>query len=421
MTNTPILLNPRTWRRFVLGRQGLYPGRRWQGKAGAAEALRAVEAVQIDPLNITARSHDLTMHSRVLDYEVTHLDQIAHQDRRAFDYGNLLFYYPIEDLPYFRPIMRSIIEHPGWKRWMHEHLGDDPAELLTFVRAELDRRGPLGNRDFAGNAKVESYRARKDSGIALYHLWMTGELMTHSRNRFERRLHFMDQLVPAAYQGEASFDQARAYFARKALAFMGIGTQSHWEQRIYAMTQVRDPGMKAHIRTLLDSGAVIPVQIEGEKQKYYLLADDLPALHTVADGGIPAAWQHAGVSSTDEVTFLAPLDIVSTRGRAGKLFNFEYIWEVYKPAHLRRWGYYCLPILYGDTLVGRLDPKMDRKANRLDINAFYLEDTFTPDDAFADALGKGVARFVRFNGASSVNLAAINPDWLRTRVESHLP
>src|SRR5688572_20155609 len=97
-----LTLTMATVRRFVLGRQGLWPGRRWAGKQGTAAALRACEAVQMDPLNVVARSHDIVLWSRVLDYRPEFLDQLLYADRAFFDYGGGLFIYPMRELPYWR-------------------------------------------------------------------------------------------------------------------------------------------------------------------------------------------------------------------------------------------------------------------------------------------------------------------------------
>jgi len=120
--------------------------------------------------------------------------------------------------------------------------------------------------------------------------------------------------------------------------------------------------------------------------------------------------------SYTQVTLLAPLEIVSARGRAKQVFDFEYIWEVYKPIHQRRWGYYTLPILYGDDLVARLDPKLDRKTNTLHILGFWLEDDAPKDEAFAKALGLGLARFTKLVGAQRVEMDAVQPRRLRAQV-----
>src|SRR5207302_1471854 len=109
-------------------------------------------AVQLDPLNVVARSHDIALWSRVLDYRPEYLDQLLYQDRQFFDYGGALFVYPMPELPFWRLPMRRRAEEGRWADFAAAHTG-----LLEEVRAELRSRGPLGNRDLAGSARVESY------------------------------------------------------------------------------------------------------------------------------------------------------------------------------------------------------------------------------------------------------------------------
>lgn len=121
------------------------------------------------------------------------------------------------------------------------------------------------------------------------------------------------------------------------------------------------------------------------------------------------------------MNLLAPLDNLLARQRTRDIFDFEYVWEVYKPAELRRWGYYTLPILYEDRLVGRLDPKLDRKAGTLAIKGFWLEDPALGEDPeFASALAQGLAGFVRFHGARRADLSALEAGALPSQVERKL-
>src|SRR5215203_4886335 len=205
-------------RRFLLGCSGLWPGRRWCGKAGAAEAIRALGGVQVDPLNPCGRNHDLTVLSRVDGFQMAQLDELLHADRAFFDYGELLFIYPIEELPYWRLHMRRRAASPRWAPVAKRH-----AAQIEHVRAELRARGPLGNRDFAGTARVDSYRGSKDTGLALYYLWLTGELMTHSRRNFQRTFGFREEIAPLAVKDVSDAD-AESYFARKALTSRGLVT-----------------------------------------------------------------------------------------------------------------------------------------------------------------------------------------------------
>jgi len=166
---------------------------------------------------------------------------------------------------------------------------------------------------------------------------------------------------------------------------------------------------------------IAPVQIEGSKERWIVLAEDLPLLEALEAGEIPPVWTPLGPTTQDEVTFLAPLEIVSARGRAKQVFGFEYIWEVYKPLAQRRWGYYVLPLLYGDNLVARLDPKLERKTMTLQVNGFWLEEHAPVDDpAFADALGKGLARFANFVEAKKVDIESIAPKKLHKHIRKFI-
>jgi uncharacterized protein YcaQ len=126
-------------------------------------------------------------------------------------------------------------------------------------------------------------------------------------------------------------------------------------------------------------------------------------------------------TTKEEAVFLAPLEIVSTRGRATWLFDFEYLWEVYKPAEQRRWGYYTLPILYDDQLVARLDPKLDRKTSTLIINGFWLENQALANNAdFAAAFARGLAHFMTFLNAHRLDISVMEPTTIRTSVQELL-
>ena len=160
------------------------------------------------------------------------------------------------------------------------------------------------------------------------------------------------------------------------------------------------------------------VQIEGGREMYLVLVEDLAALESLEKGKVPKGWNPKETTTLEEVTFLASLDIVSARGRAKKLFDFDYVWEVYVPAHKRRWGYYVLPILYGDDLVARLDPKLDRTTMTLEIKGFWHEDDAPVKDVeFADALAKGLIRLAKFVRAKRINIAAINLLNLRKHIQ----
>ena len=413
-----ITISRQTARRYVLGKQGLWPGRRWKGKKGTAQAIRACEAVQLDPLNILARSQDIVLHSRVLDYKPEHLYELAYQERRFFDYGGGLFMYPMSELPYFRVHM----ERRSHEKRVENFVLSNP-ELFERVRGELRRRGPLGNRNLDGNRVGWNYRGRKDTSLALFDMWLSGELMIHHREGFARVYDFRENIAPEEFDRVAEEQDAEEFFARKAVSFHGLlreaGMRISLEydmQRRYG----RDEAGRL-LEGWIESGLFTRVQVPGRRETFLVLGEDVPLLESLEKGKVPKAWTPKETTTLEEITFLSPLDIVSARGRAKKLFDFEYKWEVYTPVHKRRWGYYVLPILYGDDLVARLDPKLDRKTMTLEILGFWHEDDApVKGAAFADALAKGLIRFARFLGAKKVTTSSIHLTGLRKHVDKIL-
>lgn len=414
---SPEFISKQTARRFVLGRQGLWPGRRWRGKKGTARALRACEAVQLDPLQVVARSQDLVLHSRVLDYKPDYLQQVLYKDRQFFDYGGWLAVYPMSDLPYWRVHMGYRSKDKRVEDFVLDH-----EELFEQVRAELRARGPLGNQDLDGKAIGSwNYRGRKDSALAMFDMWLSGELMIHHRNGFNRVYDFRENIAPKEFDHVAGESEAQAFFARKNIAFHGLlreaGLRLALDSDIHRKHSREETGRL--LAQWLGEGWISRVRIEGERETYLVLTQDLKDLEILENGKTPKAWKPIGTTTSEEVTFLAPLDIVSARGRAKKLFGFEYLWEVYKPVHQRRWGYYTLPILYGDDLVARLDPKLDRLTMTLQIKGYWNEeDAPLKEDAFLNALARGMIRFAEFLEARRVDLSGVRPLKLRTALKA---
>jgi len=413
-----ITISQQTARRFVLGKQGLWPGRRWKGKKGTAQAIRSCEAVQLDPLNIFARSQDIVLHSRVLDYKPEYLHQLAYKDRDFFDYGGWLAMYPMSNLPYFRFHMERRKHHKRIEGFMLSN-----PELFDQVREDMRSRGPLGNRDLNGNRVAGNYRGRKDTSLALFDMWLCGELMIHHREGFERVYDFRENIAPKEFDYMVSAKDAEEFFIRKNISFMGLYREPLLRAAIqYDMQQSYSRADASQLIGMwIESGKANQVQVGGGRDTYLVLAEDVPALESLEKGRVPKGWNPKDTTTLEEVTFLSSLDIVSARGRAQKLFDFDYKWEVYVPAHKRRWGYYVLPILYGDDLVARLDPKLDRTTMTLEIKGFWHEDDAPVRDVeFAYALARGLIRFGRFVGAKKITTNPIHPTGLRRQVDAIL-
>jgi uncharacterized protein YcaQ len=408
-----------TARRFILGKQGLWPGRRWRGLKGTERAMRAMEYLQLDPLQIIARSQDITLHSRVLDYTPGLWEDLAYRQRKFFDWGGWLAVRPMEELPYWRVVMRRELEggrdHDSRIRKMaHEH-----AEAIIEMRAILAERGTVSNRDFAMSTRTrtQSYRGRKDSALALYYLWRTGEVMTHHRENFERVYALTEAVAPSQLIRESVEAETDRFLIKKDVSFSGLSRMSRTQDSFHRGLPFSRG--KPIIEAMLANDSLIEVQVEGWKAVHYALGSDAKVLRDLSAGRVPKAWTPLETTTAEEVVFLAPLDPVSARGRAKVLFGFDYVWEVYKPEPQRKFGYYTLPILWGDRLVARFDSKLDRTTNTFVILGLWLEDkALGKDESFAEALARGLARFVTFLGASQLDARAIREPLLRRRARA---
>ena len=410
----PIEITARTARRYILGRQGLWPGRRWEGLAGSDQAMRAMEHVQLDPLNIVARAHDLMLQGRVIGYRPDAWARLTYQDRRFFEWGGWLAVRPMVELPHWRVLMRREAAMPHWKAFAAEHR----AAVADMRRALVDR-DEVANRDFtmASRTRVDSYRGRKDSAVALHYLWRIGEAMITRRERFERVYARPELVAPAELLRPSSTKAAEAFLLRKVIRAAGLTSFRRLGDALHR--PVPSAEAQALRDALVDRRELVEIAVEGWKGSRWALADDRSILDEIEAGRVPPAWQPLGTTSDEEAIFLSPLEPVSARGRARELFGFDYTWEVYTPAAKRRFGYYTLPILWGDLLVGRFDSRLDRSTGTLVILGLWPEDVaLSSDPAFQEALRAGMRRFLGFLGAASIDATSVTDRPLRMSLEA---
>jgi uncharacterized protein YcaQ len=377
-------------RRFLLGRQGLWPGRRWRGLEGTERAMRAMGNLQLDPLRIVARAQDLALASRVLDYRENDWATLTYERRRFFEWGGWLAVRPMEELPYYRVLMRRAVGD-WWGEWV---TGEHDA-AIEEMRRLLPRRRELANRDFAmgERARVDSYRGRKDSSIALHYLWRIGEAMVTRRTpTFERVYAPSGHVAPRRFLREADEAEADDFLLLKMVRSSGFSKFSLPNRSLGR--DVANGEIAAWRDRQLAEGVLIEVEIEGLKGRHVALSSEAKVLATLAAGRLPRGWAPLGPTTMDEVTFLSPLDpVIHDRARTLALWDFAYKWGVYDKVEKRAFGYYDLPILWGDRLVGRADMRLDRSSGQLQVLGLWFEHPSVEADpgfrsAYALALGR---------------------------------
>lgn len=311
-------------------------------------------------------------------------------------------------------------------RWSRIDKHDLP-ELVEMVRAKVAEAGPLSSRDFKERNRVSGgFNTVKDTSHALDHLWITGEFMVHSRRGFDRVYDLTEKLHPGDHAPEppVSDTVTDTFLLDKVLRELSLATPSALARRAVIMlrrhlTPTESAGFLARRE---QEGKAFKVKIEGLKDQFYYPAEAAPQLAELMKGKIPVGWEPLEADTCQEVNLLAPLDnVIWDRNRLKSLFDFDYAWEVYKPQPTRRWGYYTMPVLYGDRLVARLDPKLDRKTGRLTLQGFWLDDQSLAEDAvFGGALAAGLARFARFHRAGEVDPTVVAYPVLREALRTGL-
>jgi uncharacterized protein YcaQ len=409
MSPSSLTINKTIQRRFILGKQGLWPGRRWCGKDGALEALRSGSVIQIDPLQVIARNHDLTLQSRVLDYTPAILNALLYEERACLEYGGIVRVFPIEELPYLRVVMARRADETRWEEFLKEH-----RRAIERVRAEIREHGALSSMDIEPEVKHKtSWWSGKDTGRALYYLWTCGELLIKKRNGTGKVFDLRERLAPKKYDRIVKESVADEFYALKAFRQLNIATLQEWRLWFADLIErkvTRDEALE-RISALESKGILTRLTLEEDgREPRYMLAEDLPLLEKVMRGRIPETWQPLENTTGQEVTILAPLEIVSARRRAASVFDFDYVWEVYKPERQRRWGYYTLPVLYGDRLVARFDSKLERSSSTLQIKGFWLEEGQKLDKRFTAAFQRGMGRFMTFLPAIRIKMETGIPE-----------
>jgi len=397
-------------RRFLVRRHLLAPPRSLPaGPEGVREAFARLGSVQFDPLAVAGRNHDLVLHARVRDYDPAWTNTLLYERRELFEtYNKMLSLLPTGELPWFRL---------AWDRFLAEHRDGAFArhpETVEHVLERLRADGPLSSLDFEKRATIDWYWGPTGEVRAILEaLFEAGVIGLARREGNRRYFDLVERLFPAellARRPDEREQQLHKLLSRyRAHGLLGEGGQAELWYGIAKARPAPDdppgtPTRQALREELLASGDLLPVTVEGVRGTRYVLGEEVGQLRA-AEAEITA-----GVPLTDPgVVLLAPLDsFVWDRDLLRSLFGFDYVWEVYVPQAKRRWGYYVLPLLFGDRLVGRMEPRIDRATRTVRILGAWWEPGFRPGDAesFVPALRRALAAYLRFAGASRLEWAA---------------
>lgn len=360
-------------RRLALAKAGLLKPE-WTGlparAAGAgararAAAHRHIERfgyLQLDTVSVAgARSHALVLLSRVAGLAPELGEALLKPGAPLFEYwGHEVCWLPLELYPVFAFRRERFRHHPWWG----DVIGAHP-ELVTEVMRRITAEGPLRSADFDGPTKG-GWWAHKPVKKVIVALWSSGELAIRERRAFQRTFDLAERVIPAEYRGrDLSHADALRVLVRKALDGHGWADYGTIGRTWRLLRQGK--AVQQALQELEAAGAVVRcalVEDGGKRAGGWIQPDDLALAARLARVR-PAE---------DDGVLLSPFDpVLWERSRVQRLFGFDQVLEIFKPAPQRKYGYYCLPVLAGERLVARLDLKAERKAGRLRVVAAHYE------------------------------------------------
>lgn len=399
-----------TARRLAIIRQRLAGPRSVSDAGGILNLIRDLGCLQLDPISAVARSHQLVVWSRVGQYDLAALDQLLWRDRSVFEYwAHMASIVLTEDYPIHQHFMRRYATDgptgavsQRYFAWLNAN-----QKLRRHILQELRRHGPLPSRVFEMENKVSAgwfstgWTSGRDLSQMLDYLWTKGKIMVAGRQGLQKLWNISERCLPDWTPREKLSDHEMVYrAAQKSIRALGAGTEKHIKQhyvrgRYYDLPHV--------LQKLERDGRIERLHVEGDKRPWFIHIDDVPLLDQL------------GSIDFSRTTLLSPFDnLICDRARTEQLFDFEFRVEIYTPAHKRKYGYYVLPILHGDRLIGRIDPKLDREHDRLHIHAVHAEVDAPKDRATARSIRGAIENLASFLGARDIHYTHLVPTgWQR--------
>jgi uncharacterized protein len=380
-------------RRFLVARHFLAPARSLTGgRASVLEVIRRLGSIQFDPIAVAGRNHDLMLHARVAGYEPAWCDEL-YDRREIFETTNkALSFIPASEVPWYR--VNAGRKGPRFHAAALAENAEVAEQVLDRIRAE----GPLSSADFERTSgATKNWFGMPENAVrsVLEAYTVAGAIGLARRAGNVRYYDVVERLLPAELLAQEIPEQEQLrhkllsrYRAHGLLGAGGAGG---------TFARIANPGVRRALhKELVELGALLPVEVEGMRGKRFVVAEE-------------AALLEAPPKPPPSVAFIAPFDsLLWDTALLAKLFDFEFVWEGFFKPEKRRWGYYVLPIVFGDRLVGRIEPRIDRERRCVEVLGLWWEDGFAPSRAegFVDAMRDALRAYLRFAGAAELEWAS---------------
>ena len=377
-----------------------------KGKNGFAEIINKLGYVQIDTISVINRAHHHILWSRKNDYKEKYLHDLQAKDKLIFEYWtHAMSFIPMQDYKFALPRMENF-NKPKIK-WL-KYRYNQSKKYFKPVLERIKNEGALSSSDFENDTgkKGGTWWDWKPAKTALEYLFWKGDLMVSERKNFQKYYDLTERVLPNNIDTSIpSKKELSYYFVRRALSSLGIASEKEIlkfmqpGKTTVSDLQIADKNsITKAIDELCESGEVISLTIEADHNlKNYALSET-----------INSANNRRKFSSN--IHLLSPFDnLIIQRERTKRLFDFDYSIECYVPSPKRKFGYFVVPILWGDKFVGRFDPKAERSTNTLIVNNIVFENTQIDFDEFIPKLSLALIKFASFNGCDKIVVKKCSP------------
>ncbi len=380
-------------RLFLLTYQGLLPPYGSCGKEGIYNYIQRVGCIQFDPLNKVGINPDLVLQSRISNYNPQMIQELLYQERKLLDgWDKNMSIYLTTDWPYFERRRKRALKRV-------KENGEDIIKILPQIREEIHKKGPLSSIDLSHDTIIDwSWAPTRISRAALESMYNWGELIIHHKVGTRKVYDFVNKhLSPELLKTADPNSTLKKYYRWHLKRRIG-GIGLLWNRSGSAWLGIHgfksDERNKA-VETLLKLNEIEEIEIEGVNYPFFIRSDEKELMEKILKYD----------ELSPEVSFLAPLDnLLWDRDLIKELFDFDYVWEVYKPVKERKYGYYVLPVLYGDCFIARFEPVLDKQNNTLIIKNWWWEKGISLSKDFEEALNRGIKKFADYLDVKDIRL-----------------
>lgn len=395
-----IRLTKQQARQFLLLKHGLAGEHQYDGKSGIMEFTRQVGCLQYDPIDICGKNAELVLQSRIRGFSKDMLEELLYQDRLLIDYPDKnLAIIPIEDWPYFERYRQAARQHAESYPQMET--------LTRQVRAYIQQVGPVSSNelnalqlegDFTWRSAIHWSSGNNVSRSVLEQMYSTGELVIHHKKGTRKYYDLAEKHIradvlhaPDPLLNELDHHKWRVLRRIGAVGLLWNRASDAWLNIWGLKTEQRN---RAFHELLLEE-RIVAVEVEQMKERLYCRAEDLTFIERVL--------QNPKLQERCEL--IAPLDnLMWDRKLIYALFEFDYKWEIYTPALKRKFGYYVLPLLYGDRFIGRAEIIVERKVKRLVVKQVWYEKDMQPTEELVAVVKECFERFSIFNDCETISI-----------------